>query len=69
MFIQSGQHSIISKKFPAYNKEKSYIIAEAGNDTGNTFKGAFVVHVHYKGNYRFENGKGQTNLNNMFKKI
>ena len=55
MFIQDGQHKIICAKFPNYNREKSYIIAEAGLDKGTTFMGAFIVKVYRKGIHRFEN--------------
>lgn len=57
--IQPGQHKIINKVFPGYNREKSEILAEAGNDTGETFLGAFLVQIGGKngGVYRFDDGK------------
>jgi hypothetical protein len=59
LFIQQGQHNIIDKKFPGYDRERSEIWAEAGNDNGETFRGAFVVQIRGKhaGIYRFEDGK------------
>ena len=57
MNITNGQHEDIKKVFPSYNREKSYVIAEAGLDKGTTFYGAFIVKIYYKGTYRFEDGK------------
>jgi len=57
MQIQKGQHKDIEKIFPDYNKEKSYIEFEAGNDNGKTFYGDFIVNISNKGIYRFYEDK------------
>jgi len=57
LHIQNGQDNIIKKEFPDYNRSKSEILAEAGNDNGNTFSGNFLVKIYNKGVYRFDNGK------------
>ena len=57
LFIQDGQDKDIRKEFPDYDREKSEISAEAGNDTGKTFYGSFLVYIYRKGYYKFEDGK------------
>lgn len=55
--ITKGQDKDIKKYFGDYNIDKSYIIAEGGNDNGKTFRGSFLVHIHNKGDYRFTDGE------------
>lgn len=55
--ITDGQDKVIKKEFPEYNREKSHIEAEGGNDTGETFKGDFLVKIFGKGYYKFSDGK------------
>lgn len=55
--ITSGQDKDIKKSFPDYDKEKSHIVSEGGNDNGETFKGSFLVQIHKKGVYKFTDGK------------
>lgn len=61
-----------------YNREKSYIIFEGGTEQEynghKVYVGTFIVHIWYKGNYRFdckietwENGKKIYSV--TFKKI
>lgn len=56
MTIQPGQDKDIRKAFPNYDKENSEIIAEGGNDNGETFRGSFLVKIG-KSVYRFDDGK------------
>jgi hypothetical protein len=61
--ITNGQHNVILKAFPDYDREKSYIIVEGGNDNGDTYTGSFLVKIYKKnsnrsiGIYRFDDGK------------
>jgi hypothetical protein len=55
--ITDGQDKDIRKQFPDYNRDKSYVEAEAGLDKGTTFYGAFLVKIHGKGWYKFEDGE------------
>ena len=57
LHIQDGQDKIIKKEFPEYDRSKSEVIAEGGSDTGETFSGSFLVKIHGKGVYKFEDGK------------
>lgn len=57
MNITNGQDKDIRKFMPDYNKEKSSVIAEAGNDNGDTFKGSFLVKIYRKGVFRFTDSK------------
>ena len=45
-------------QFEKYNREKSYIIFEGGTEEEynghKVFVGSFIVHIYYKGNYRFD---------------
>jgi len=61
MKITDGQDKIISGHFN-YDRSKSNIEFEAGNDTGETFNGDFIVNIFNKGTYKFTNG-------NLVKKI
>jgi hypothetical protein len=56
MNIQTGQNKDIQKVFPTYNREKSHIVAEGGNDNNDTFKGEFLVKIYKNGVYKFSNG-------------
>ncbi len=56
MNITDGQHNDIIKRFADYNKDKSSIIAEGGNDNGQTFNGTFLVKIYRKGTYKFKDG-------------
>lgn len=61
--ITNGQHKDIMKSFPYYDRDRSFVIAEGGNDNGETFDGSFLVQIYLKrkkyrfGVYRFEDGK------------
>lgn len=57
LHIQDGQDNDIKKEFPDYDRSKSEIISEGGNDNGETFRGSFLVNIHGKGVYKFEDGK------------
>lgn len=56
MNIQAGQDKDIKKKFPNYDKETSSIVAEGGNDNGETFRGSFLVQIG-KSTYKFKDGE------------
>lgn len=57
MKITEGQHKDILTAFPCYDKDKSFIVFEGGNDNGATFTGSFLVKIYRKGVYRFDDGK------------
>lgn len=57
MQILSGQHALITKHLGAYNREKSSIICEAGNNVNGTWRGDFLAHIYRRGYFRFnDNG-------------
>lgn len=56
MTPQKGQLSIIKKHIPDLGDKCVSIVAEAGNDTGETFSGSFIFKVGRKV-YRADNGK------------
>lgn len=60
MNIQQGQLRDLQKINSAAQYENSNVLAEAGNDNGETFKGTFLAEVktgRSKNVYRFEDGK------------
>lgn len=50
MDIQPFQHQAIQRVFPTYNREKSHIVWEFGNEVSMSF----AVRIHRKGRYLFE---------------
>lgn len=52
---QKGQIVTIQKYFDT-TSDKIEIIAEAGNDTGNSFLGNFIAKIKQAGIFRFDNG-------------
>jgi hypothetical protein len=57
MDIQKGQHSDVCKALGFIKTSDCSIIAEGGNDRGDTFFGSFLVQIKRKGVYRFDDGK------------
>lgn len=49
-----GQITIVQKYFNT-TSDNIEIIAEAGNDTGKTFLGSFIVRIKTIGVFRFDN--------------
>lgn len=52
---QKGQILTVQRYFNT-SSDKMEIIAEAGNDTGNSFLGSFIVKIKKVGIFRFEDG-------------
>ncbi|MBT2621249.1 hypothetical protein [Chryseobacterium sp. ISL-6] len=52
---QKGQLLIIQKYFNT-SSDSTEVIAEAGNDTGNSFLGSFIVKIKKIGIFRFNDG-------------
>lgn len=50
MHILDSQDRIIRKVFPTYDREKSSVIAEFGNECSCDF----IVKIYRKGTYRFD---------------
>lgn len=49
MVIQPFQDTAIRTLFPSYNREKSHIVVEFGNERNMDF----IVKIYRKGTYRF----------------
>lgn len=59
MHITDGQDYAITLSMGKYDRDKSNIIFEGGNETkdgnGNAcYIGSFIVHIYRKGKYRFD---------------
>lgn len=52
-----GQIKDIESKLGYIPQSRVEILAEGGNDNGNTFSGNFLVKIKWKGIYRFSNGE------------
>lgn len=55
MEITTSQHNVINRIFPNYNREKSSILAEFGNEIWSDF----LVKIFRKGTYRIEHYNGE----------
>lgn len=54
------QHNHIVTVFPFYDRTKSEVIAEAGSDCTEYYKGSFIVKIFRKGVFRFDTDKDST---------
>ena len=55
MFIQPFQHEVIQRVFPNYDRDKSKIIWEVGNEVCMSFG----VQIYRKGRFQFEISRGE----------
>ena len=57
MHILNNQHNIINSIFPDYNREKSYVLFEAGTNHKEYFNGVIHIKIYKKGRFRISMNK------------